>query len=130
MKEYQPRTTKYILPGTLYMQTINIIRDYYRMKDEADSILKESPPPADGQPRGSCSGKSVVERKAIRREQHLERIKIIDAAKDRIPEDYQNGVWDNIMFSNPFPCDAHRVTYGRYKSKFVYDIARDLFFLD
>ena len=129
MREYQRKTGKYILPGNMYMQTIYQIRDYYRLKEEAERILEESADPPDGQPK-SKSEVSDPERKAMRRERMLHIIEIIDDAKAIIPEEYRKGVWDNVMHRTAFPTDADRVTYGRYKSLFVYTIAREIFFLD
>lgn len=128
-KEYQRRTTKYILPGNLYMQTIYLIRDYHRMAEEAEAILEESPAPPDGQPRGTARP-NPVENKALRREKYLSIIAIIDAAKQQIPKEYRIGVWMNVMYAKPFPEDAGRATYGRYKSQFVYEVAKKVYFLD
>lgn len=129
MKDYQRKTGKYILPGNLYMQTVYQIRDYHRLKEEADAILNESPPPPDGQPHGS-SKKGEVERKAMRREKILQTVRVIDDAKEQIPEEYRKGVWENVMYRAAFPDDAHRNTYGLHKSRFIYTVARDLFLLE
>lgn len=128
-KEYQRRSTKYILPGNLYMQTIYLIRDYHRMKEEAEAILEESPAPPDGQPRGTARP-NPVEQKAMRREKYLSIIRIIREAKQLVPKEYRRGVWMNVMYAEPFPLDAGRATYGRYKSQFVYEVARKVYFLD
>lgn len=129
MKEYQRRNTKYILPGNLYMQTVYLIRDYHRMAEEAEAILEESPAPPDGQPRGTARP-NQVEQKAMRREKYLSIIGIIQEAKLAIPKEYRTGVWMNIMYAEPFPEDAGRATYGRYKSQFVYEVAKKVYFLD
>ena len=129
MREYQRKTAKYILPGNMYMQTIYQIRDYYRLKEEAQAILDESPAPPDGMPKGKAEG-SDPERRAMRRERYLKVVKIVDEAKALIPEEYRAGVWNNVLYHDAFPADADRTTYGRYKSMFVYRIARELFLLD
>lgn len=129
MREYQRKTGKYILPGNIYMQTIYQIRDYYRLKEEAQMILDESPDPPDGQPKGG-SGKSDVERKALRRERVLNIINVIDRGRALLPEEYRQGVWNNVIYHDAFPNDADRATYGRYKSLFVYTVAKELFLLD
>lgn len=113
----------------MYMQTIYQIRDYYRLKEEAERILVESADPPDGQPKG----KDIVsdpERKVMRRERLIRIIDIIDNAKAMLPEEYRQGVWNNVMCHDAFPSDADRRTYGRYKSLFVYTIAREMFLLD
>lgn len=66
---------------------------------------------------------------AIRLERIYSRIKAIEEAKKEIPEEYIKGVWQNILYAAPFPHDAGRATYSRYKSKFVYEVAKKLSFL-
>lgn len=129
MKEYQrQKGNKYILPRELYNQTIWQIRDYHRLKDQAEAILEASPEPSDGQPKGNGTG-NVVESKVLKRERLLDTIYIIESCKKEIPSEYQEGVWNNTVFGQPFPEDADRSTYGRYKSKFVYEVAKKLFLL-
>lgn len=129
MKDYQrQKGNRYILPRTLYHQTIWQIRDYYRLKEEADAILEESPPPPDGQPHGTNIGDQVAS-KAIRRETMLATVRVIEREKQLIPGEYRDGVWNNILFGTAYPNDADRSTYGRYKSKFVYSVARGLYLL-
>ena len=128
MRDYQRTTGKYILPRTLYHQTLWQIRDYYRLKSAAESILDASPAPPDGQPRGTDIS-NEVETKAQKRESYLDIIKVIDNNKESIPEEYRKGVWESIQFDSPYPLDAARSTYGMYKSRFVYGVARDLYLL-
>ena len=70
MRDYQRTKGKYILPREVYHQTIWIIRDYYRLKEEAEAILHESPGPSDGQPHGMNGISDPNASKAIRRERH------------------------------------------------------------
>lgn len=129
MKEYTPKRAKYILPGNMYLQTLLYIRDYHHLKVAAEELLLESPPPPDGQPKGSGIG-NPVERTAQRREHNLRIIRTIERARDHIPEEYRAGVWHNLVDRKRFPSDADRTTYARYKSRMVYEIARELFYLD
>ena len=129
MKDYQrQKGNRYILPRTLYHQTVWQIRDYYRLKEQADAILEESPPPPDGQPHGTSIGDQVASR-VIRRETMLSTVRVIEKEKQLIPKEYRDGVWNNILFGTAYPDDADRSTYGRYKSKFVYSVARGLYLL-
>lgn len=48
-----------------------------------------------------------------------EECRAIETARDCIPEEYRQAVWDNIMYGKPYPQIAERSTYGHYKSKFV-----------
>ena len=67
--------------------------------------------------------------KAIRRETMLSTVRVIEKKKQMIPKEYRDGVWNNILFGTAYPDDADRSTYGRYKSKFVYSVARGLYLL-
>lgn len=129
MKEYQRQNgDKYKMPDAVYNQTVWQIRDYHRLKDQADAIMEASPEPSDGQPKGNGTG-STVESKAIRRERLLYTIRVIEDSKASIPIEYREGVWNNVLFRRPFPKHANRSTYGRYKSKFLCEVADKLFLL-
>ena len=122
-RDYQRKlNNKYRLPREVYHLTLWQIRDYYRMKDEADAILEESPPPPDGQPKGQKTGDEVAS-KAMRREDYLRKTKAIEYALDIVPPEYQKGVWKSVVYADPFPIDAARSTYGMWKSRFVYECA-------
>lgn len=127
MRDYQrTKSNPYILPRNLWSQTLYQIRDYQRLKEELSAVLDESAAPADGQPRGTMTGDPVLS-KVMKREKAGQTVKAIDDAKKEIPEEYIDGVWRNIVYGSPYPLDASRSTYSRYKSKFVYCVARNLF---
>lgn len=92
------------------------------MKEEAEAIMLESPAPPDGQPRGNGTGDATFS-KAVRREEYLHCMRVIEEALQRIPEEYRRGVWNNIIRFDRFPDDASRSTYGRHKSEFVFMVA-------
>lgn len=123
MRDYQrTKNNKYLLPTAVYHAVIWQVRDYYRMKDEADAIIESSPPPSDGMPKGTAVGDQVLN-KALRRAEYVEKIKEIDAALEDVPKEYRRGVWHNIQWRDPFPLDADRSTYARWKSRFLMDVA-------
>lgn len=123
--DYIRKKGKYRLPGTVYNQTIWIIRDYDRMCDELNDILLSSPAPADGMPRGSGNSDEVAS-KVEKREKLLGITLVIESCLKRIPEDLREGVWRNIQCKASFPLDAGRATYVRHKSKFIYEVAEKL----
>ena len=126
MRDYQrQKNNKYILPRAVYHKTLWQIRDYYRLKEEAEGILHESAPVSDGTPRGTAIG-DPVHAKAVRREESLRMIKVIEDEINRIPDEYQKGVWDSIQYGSRYPANADRTTYGRWKSFFVYNVAEKL----
>ena len=110
------------------MATIYQIRDYQRMKDEAEAILQASPMPTDGMPKGTAPVNGV-EKAAEKREQYIHITRIIEDAMYSIPKEYRKGVWENIQSRKGFPRDADRVTYARYKSRVVYEVAKKLYLI-
>ena len=125
-RDYQRvKNNKYILPRNLYRHTLYVIRDYDIIKLEYDDMLQLSAVCSDGQPKGS--GKSdPTALTAARIEKYHDIINAVDNAKKEIPKEYRKGVWQNIVHEAPFPLTAARSTYGLYKSKFVYMVAKHL----
>lgn len=122
VREYQRlKNNKYILPRAVYNQTLWRIRDYYRLKETADDMITNSRV-TDGMPRVSGISDHTSQA-AEKRERYLKDITVIEEALKSIPEEYQKGVWNGIMFGEPYPLDADRTTYGRYKSKFIFKVA-------
>lgn len=129
MRDYQrQKNNKYILPRAVYHKTLWQIRDYYRLKEEAEGILHESAPVSDGTPRGTAIG-DPVHAKAVRREEALRVIKVIEDEISRIPDEYQKGVWDSIQYGSRYPDDAALSTYGLWKSRYIYMVASGLHFI-
>ena len=124
MRDYMRKyPEKYRLPREVYHQTIWRIRDYYRLKSEADAVLTESPAPPDGQPGAHGKNTDEVARKAERREKLMEQIWPIEEALRELPAEYRKGVWANVHWGTRFPNDAGRATYGRYKARFIFLVA-------
>lgn len=122
MRDYQRKKGKYILPDAVYHQVIWQIRDYYRLKDEAEAILVESPPPPDGLPHGDPDPDGVL-KKAMRRMDLTRITYLIEDELSKIPTEYRRGVWVNILYRTAFPDDADRTTYARHKSRMIYNLA-------
>jgi len=128
MRDYQRhKNNKYILPRAVWHKTLWEIRDYYRMTEEADSLLTASPS-SDGTGRKGSVGDPTFA-KASKRERLLKRIDAIDDAKASVPAEYRKGVWENVMYGTRYPDDAHRNTYSYWKSRFVHKVAERLGFI-
>lgn len=127
--DYQRKKDKYILPTAVYHQTLWQIRDYYRLKDLYDSVAEERPGPSDGMPRGRGGTSDPTFQKAVKLQEIGKIIRAIEGSRDQVPEEYRKGVWRSVMFREPFPLDAGRATYGRWKSRFVYGVAVALHFI-
>ena len=129
MRDYQRKRGKYTLPREVYLQTLWQIRDYHRLKDMYDAVAEESPAPSDGMPRTKGITSDPTYQKAVKLE-HIGRVILaIETARDMVPEEYRPGVWASVMYREPYPIDADRTTYGRWKSKFVYTVAEKLNFI-
>ena len=124
MKDYQRKKGKYILPDAVYHQVLWQIRDYYRLKTEADAIIEEGGSLAnDGMPHGTPSPDGVFN-KVQRRLDLLRIVDMVDDELAKIPKEYRAGVWRNILYRTAFPSDADRTTYARYKSRMIYNLAQ------
>lgn len=54
---------------------------------------------------------------------YADKIKAVEDAQSVVPPEYMQGVWQNITAYKPFPDDAHRVTYAKYKSRYICKVA-------
>lgn len=126
MRDYQRSINNpYHMPNNLYRQTLAMIRDYYRLVEEYDSMLTESGSPADGQPRGSKIG-DPTGNLVIRLHNTSARIEAIEKARRGIAPEYMEGVWKSIQYRERYPNDAGRNTYGRWKAKYIWLVAHHM----
>ena len=126
-RDYQPhKNNPYILPRSLYLMTLAFIRDHHRKKEEYKALCEKSPPPADGLPRGSATG-NPTEHLGLRRLELSIAISAVEDALQSIPEEYRKGVYANIVLYQRYPDDAEPRTYRRYKAKFIYKVAKNMF---
>lgn len=126
MREYILKSTG--LEEHVYKQVLAIVRGYETMKKEYDGILESSPPPPDGQPRSGKTG-DTTSRDAVRRADISQKIEAVEKAIEIVPEEYRQGVWDSAVNRKPYPRDADRVTYWRYKSIFYRTVAKKMFWI-
>ncbi|WP_456095506.1 hypothetical protein [Peptostreptococcus sp.] len=126
MRDYQRRkNNKYYLPKSVYHRTLWVIRDYERMKEEAESLVEISGVNTDGMPRGN-EASDQVSRMVIKRCDLLKDVKVIDMALELIPEEYRAGVWNNIQYNKSYPTYAGARTFARYKAIFIHSVAKGL----
>ena len=123
MRDYQ-RKGKYILPKAVYHQVLWKIRDYYRLEEEAKRLLELCGVQYTDMPRGSTSSYDKIGNIVQKREEIHKTIHKIDDCLLYIPSEYRKGIWDNIHYQKAFPLDADRSTYGRYKSLYIYLLAK------
>ena len=128
-RDYQPyKNNKYLLPQPLYRMTLAFIRDHKRKLLTYNQIGQESPPPPDGQPRSTVAS-DPTKRAGIRRAEMRTAIKAVESALEMIPPEYRKGVWDNIVNYRRYPDDASVSTYKRYKQRFIYYVAHNMFWI-
>lgn len=128
-RDYQrTKRNPWILPHNLYRQTLYAIRDYNRIKEEYEYLIMGQPAEMDGQPKGTQTSDPTAAT-AAKAERLHNQLRAIDDAKKVIPEEFIKGVWDNIVYDSPYPLDAGRATYSRYKSRFIYEVAKNRTFL-
>ena len=124
-RDYQRKiNNRYKLPKAIYHQTLWIIRDYERVKKQLENTLNCSNSNKDINSFIQTNRTSnPVLNEVIKRDKYFNYVKIIEKSLDIIPSEYQKGVWDNITKYKAYPLDADRSTYGRYKSKFIHEVA-------
>lgn len=129
MRDYQAqKNNPYYLERTLYRATLAVIRDYDRLRMEYKAILEESPAPPDGMPRGTRVS-DPTGRTAIRREEISKKLDAVEEALQVVPKEYRKGVWNSIVNYSRYPKDADKSTYWRYKARFVYHVAKNLYWI-
>lgn len=129
MRDYQRKRGKYTLPREVYLQTLWQIRDYYRLCQKYAETVTESPAPSDGMPRAKGITSDPTYQKAVKLERIGRVILAIETSLDIVPEEYRAGVWASVISNKPYPINADRTTYGRWKSRFVYTVAEKLNFI-
>lgn len=126
MRDYYLKTSE--IPEELYRQTLFMIKDYDRMKEEYDNAIWDSPEPPDGQPRGGNTG-DPTSREGMKRAELFRKLQAIEQAKLSLPEDYRDGVWNNVLYKTPYPKSAHRKTWWQYKTAFILRVARNMYWI-
>lgn len=119
---------KYQLPHPIRMQVIWLVRDYERMKNQYNELAEKSPGPPDGQPRGGSS-RDIVQETAMKRIELAAKIEAVEEAYKTIPPEYRRGVWDNVLYRARYPSDAGTATYKRQRKRFLYLVAKKLFWV-
>jgi len=127
MRNYQrKKKNPYLLPHNAYMQTLYLIRDYERLKEEYSRLLSDTPLPMDGQPKGKGGIGRPVENKAIMLSSLSTKTDAVERAILAVPECYRKGVWENVMYGWRYPIGADVRTWQTYKQRFIYGVAKGL----
>lgn len=125
MRNYQrKKNNPYFLPNTLYHRVMSVIRDYDRQIEEVDDILFGTAH-SDVTVSGGIAGKPT-EAMAIRLSKYARDIDAVEKALEKIPYEYQQGVFDNVRYGKRFPDTAHYNTWLRWKQRFIFLVAQNL----
>ena len=133
-RHYQiKKNNPYIMDRDIYMQMFYLIQCYPRLLDRREALLYGSPPPPDGQPRGSGAGNPTEQTAVILCTIDTQTI-VYMRGKYSTPEqdfdayeafmDYGVFCWYRSKPSKDMaPC---KKTWYRYRSEFAYHVAKKL----
>lgn len=127
-KDYKPQSAAG-MEASLYYRTLGLIRDYPRLKEQAEELLHPGATSTDGQPHGTGTTDQVADI-AARRESVLADIAAIEQGLALIPEECRDVVFENIVDRRPYkdiPSAeyAHRNTWSKYRGLFVLYVAQN-----
>ena len=119
---------KYGLEKEVYFETIWYIRQYPKMVEEYEELMQGSyiwgKMKMDGMPHGTKTS-DMVSAAAEKLADVTKRMLPIRKAIDHIPEEYHQGILDNIIHRKPYPIEADLSTWKRWKRRFVYWVAME-----
>lgn len=125
----QTRMTDYLMPDTVYYQSIWAVRDLDRMQKRIKQIRKQRDRRSGASiltERGSLyTGSSPVEKFALEEAVLEERVEAIKKALGRVPEQYRSYILANIILKNPGSAFPDKV-WRSWKQIFLYAVARNL----
>lgn len=98
------------------------VKTYPRLVLEYNAIINGSPAPPDIPGRSSLPA-DPTGIKAAKLEAVSDKIKAIEYARDRLPYEYRQAVWNNAVLGSPFPDHADRKTWEAYKNDFLFIVA-------
>ena len=126
-QDYQRRKNNpYFLPGTLYQRVLAVIRDYERERSEMIDMLYSIPNKDMTEVSKSNGNGKPTERKAIILSFYKNDIDAVVSALEKLPIEYRQGVFKNIVYRERFSDIAAYRTWIRQKQRFVYEVAKNL----
>lgn len=126
MREYMPKKDyPEKLPPAVYYQALYAVRDYNRLRDELKNLQTYKSPLAGSGIHGSGVS-DPTGRTAIRISEIRDRLTIIDKAFATIPEEYRQGLFDNIAYGCGYPYVASVRTWGRWRRRLLFAVAKNL----
>lgn len=128
-----PRVTA--MPPSVYNRVVYTIRDYPRMVRELAQLRKDAESVGavnmDGMPKAPGAG-GGLENKVAKIADLAREVEAIEDALDTLPDDMRNGILNNVLYNNRFPCNRYGQlvpslrTWQREKQKFLVLVAHKL----
>ena len=131
-RNYQPtKNNPYWLPHNVYMRVLYIVRDYPRMKSvQNDVILLNSFSLSPTEYTGAKNEHGdPTANKGVKIAMMSKETDAVDSALQKIPREYRNAIWANILHDKPYKIPAHKDTFRRWRSRFCYFIAERLHYI-
>jgi len=126
MRNYQrTKNNPYFLPHNVYMQTLYILKDYPRLKQEEKDILYQGASFVPGAGRGNTPG-DPTGHKAQMLDSVTERIRAVEHALETVPEEFRPGLMNNIARGGGYPCIAGEATWRRRKARLLHAAAKGM----
>lgn len=134
MRDYQPlKNNPYYIEPSIYKAILYIIRSYGALKKEYEELIEiKTYPKFEPNKSGNNYNKNDITGEiAIKLERKAHIINAIESALKKFNElenekYYIKGIWENIINSTPYPCDAASSTYSRHKARFIWLIGKNL----
>ena len=114
---------EYKLEKEIYYETLWFVRQYPKLLREREAILGGK-----GQSYGYPRGTEIGDPTAITADKLLridEKIKPIEKALSKVPQEYQKGLMDNIIRRKRYPDYADTSTWKRWRRRFLYWVAKE-----
>jgi len=115
----------YLLPKDVYMSTLWRIKGYRRLCEEYEDILQSSPAfSLDGMPHNpNDAGDNPMFLKVVMLVDISKQKEPIEKALLKIPPEYQQGIFRNIVDGTPYPNMAGICTWKRWRQRYIYYVA-------
>jgi len=128
MRNYQPsKNNNYKLAHSLFMHMVYLVKDYPRMKSEINDVINSVPNALEQSSNNHFS--DPTGNKVVKIEKMSTECKAVELALDDLPIEYRKSVFDKVCHNSPYPIDADRTTYGRWKCRFLWNIAKNLLYI-
>ena len=125
MRDYTPRYAQ--MPHSVAMRVKWTIKDYPRLKQEADACIARTPTQTETPEAQRQRDITATERTNLKYAELMKTIRAIDDAlvESVAPQDRQT-IMDHILHDKRWPLDRSESTYKRIQNRFMYAVAKKL----